>query len=61
MGLASGAAWRPGYVQNTVSSAEVWTSPTMFSATHDIHSPLSMDETFFMVNEAGFLLVSLYK
>lgn len=33
----------------------------MFSATHEIHSPLSMDETFFMVNEAGFLLVSLYK
>jgi len=49
------------YVQNTVSSAEAWSSPTMFSATQEIHSPLSMDETFFMVSEAGFLLVSLYK
>lgn len=59
--LALGAVQRPAYVQNTVSSAETWSSPTMFSATQEIHSPLSMDETFFMVSEAGFLLVSLCK
>lgn len=47
------------YVQNTVSSAEAWSSPTMFSATQEISSPLSIDETFLMVREAGFLFVSL--